>query len=45
LKLYLIGFLNRTFSAENAKIRAFSGGEKLQAAAVYRIQINQGAVP
>jgi hypothetical protein len=36
LKLYLIGFLNRTFPGENAKNRAFFGGEKLKSTAVYR---------
>jgi hypothetical protein len=45
LTLYLIGFLNRTFPGENAKIRAFCGGEKLKAAAVYRAQINQCVAP
>jgi hypothetical protein len=45
LTLYLIGFLNRIFPGENAKNRAFCGGEKLKAAAVYHAAINQGAGP
>jgi hypothetical protein len=43
LKLYLTDFLKCIFLRENAKNRAFSGGEKLKAAAVYQTVINQGA--
>jgi hypothetical protein len=43
MTLYLTDFLNRTFSRQNAQIRAFYGGEKLRAAAVYHAGINQGA--
>jgi hypothetical protein len=37
--------LNRTFPGENAKNRAFCGGEKLETAAVYHNAINHGAAP
>jgi hypothetical protein len=43
LRLYLTDFLKCTFRGENAQNRAFSGGEKLKAAAVYCANINQGA--
>jgi hypothetical protein len=45
LKLYLRDFLNRTFSGENAKNHAFSGGEKLNAAGVYHARIKHGPGP
>jgi hypothetical protein len=45
LRLYLTDFLNRTFPGENAKIRAFSGGEKLKTAAVYQTRIKHDAGP
>jgi hypothetical protein len=45
LTLYLTDFLKRTILRENAKNRAFSGGQKLKAAAVYPPGINQGGAP
>jgi hypothetical protein len=43
LKVYLTDFLNRTFPGENAKNRAFCGVEKMEAASVYQLHVNQGA--
>jgi hypothetical protein len=45
LRLYLTDFLTRAFSGENAQNRAFCGGQKLEAAAVYPAPINQGPRP
>jgi hypothetical protein len=45
LKLYLTDFLNRVFSGEIAMNRDFSGGKKMDAAAVYHALINQGPGP
>jgi hypothetical protein len=45
LELYLTDFLNRIFSRENAKNRAFYGGKKSTAVSIYHAGINQGTAP
>jgi hypothetical protein len=43
-KLYLTDFLNRVFLGENAKNRAFYGGEKSTAVSIYHSGVNHDTV-